>query len=391
MTSNRLVALAADRRAGPVGGAVVALFLLTFPLYGSNFQIAQIVAYSMLLGIIAVSLVFLAGYGGMVSLAQASLYGLSAYVFGILTVNHAAPGLGVGPFVVVHGYSWWVGVIGALLAATLAALIFGVISVRSQGIYFLMITTALGMIVYNFALENYSIFNGHGGIGGEKAPTVAGVSFDPTTHPKAFYYLTFVIAAVVYAGLRYVIRSPFGLALQGVRDNPRRMRALGFWVEGHRVAAFTLAGFIAGVGGILYVWFFQNISPDAINLTQTINVLVIAVIGGLIYFEGAFVGALLFVLVNNFASSYNFLGVNWTERYNTLIGLTFLVIVLFSPNGLIGLPQVIMHLPRTISGLRSGASSRSREMGPERAEPAGRITTVDERTEGVDERSGVET
>jgi len=330
MTSQPLRAVTGFRRLPIVIGAVVAIFLVTFPLYGTNFQIGQILAYSLLLGIIAVSLVFLAGYGGMASLAQASLYGLSAYVFGILTVNHAPPGLGVGPFVVVHAYAWWVGVIGALVVATVAAFLFGVISVRSQGIYFLMITTALGMIVYNFALENYSIFNGHGGIGGEKAPTVGGVSFDPTTHPRSFYYLTLVVAAAVYLGLRYIIRSPFGLALQGVRDNPRRMRALGFWVEGQRVAAFTLAGFIAGLGGVLYVWFFQNISPDAINLTQTINVLVIAVIGGLVYFEGAFLGALVFVLVNNFASSYSFLGVNWTERYNTLIGLTYVLYTLLT-------------------------------------------------------------
>ncbi|GAC1400611.1 MAG: hypothetical protein NVSMB52_14230 [Chloroflexota bacterium] len=210
------------------------------------------------------------------------------------------------------------------------------------------------MIVYNFALENYSIFNGHGGIGGEKGPTIGSISFDPTTQPKSFYYLTLAIAAFVYIGLRYIIRSPFGLALQGVRDNPRRMRALGYWVEGQRVAAFTLAGFIAGLGGILYVWFFQNVSPDAINLSQTINVLVIAVIGGLVYFEGAFLGALVFVLVNNYASSYSFLGVNWTERYNTLIGLTFLVIVLFSPNGLIGLPQVLVSIPRRIVAARRG-------------------------------------
>lgn len=100
------------------------------------------------------------------------------------------------------------------------------------------------------------------------------------------------------------------------------------------MAGFTLAGFIAGVGGVLGVWYYQTISPGSIDLTRTINILVIAVIGGMVSFEGAFLGALAFTLVNNFASSY-------TDRYNTVIGLTFLLIVLFSPNGIVGLVQSV--------------------------------------------------
>lgn len=351
---------------------VVAIFLLTFPLYASPYQLTQIAALSMLLGIVALSLVFLAGYGGMVSLAQAGIYGLSAYTIGILTVSHS-PGLGIGPFVVTHAYPWWVGVIGALVVSLVASCIFGIISVRSQGIYFLMITLALGMIVYNFALENYDIFNGHGGIGGEKAPVVGGLSFDAILHPKSFYFLTLIVATILYIALRYLVRSPFGLALQGIRDNPRRMRALGYWVEGHRVAAFTLAGLVAGAGGILYVWYYQTISPDAIDLTRTINILVIAVIGGMIYFEGAFVGALAFILVTNFASSY-------TDRYNTVIGMTFLLIVLFSPNGLIGLPQIIITLPRTLARWRAGFTGSSIQLA---ASPMGE-RAHDVRPPGVD-------
>ncbi|MBV9280182.1 MAG: branched-chain amino acid ABC transporter permease [Chloroflexi bacterium] len=345
---------------------VVALVLVTFPLFGSDFQVIQIGAQSLFLGIVALSLAFLAGYGGMVSLAQTAIYGVAGYAFGILAVSHPSPGLGVGPLVVTQAYPWWVGAIGGLAAATVVAFLFGLISVRTRGIYFLMITLALGMIVYNFAEENYTILNGHGGIGGEQAPRLAGISFGD---PRPFYYLCLVVAALLYLGLTYLVRSPFGLALQGVRDNARRMRALGYWPEAHRIAAFTLGGFVAGVGGILGVWYYQTISPGSIDLTRTIDILIIAVVGGLIYFEGAFLGALIFVLVNNFASSY-------TDRYNTVIGLTFLLIVLFSPNGIVGLGQGALRLARAALRRRPGAGGRQPQdaaAGP--AAPAGRAGT----------------
>lgn len=320
-----------NRRAIVLAAVVpVALFAITFPIYGSAYQLTQIGALSMVLGIIALSMVFLAGYGGLVSLAQLAIAGAAAYTIGIMTVNHS--------------YPLWQAIPMALLVATIMAFVFGVVSVRTTGIYFLMITLALGEILYNVSLENYSIFNGHGGIGGERAPVVGGLSFDPIRDPSAFYYLVLITAAVLYIGLRYLIRTPFGLSLQGLRDNPRRMRALGFGVEVHRVAAFTLAGFVAGVGGVLYVWYYSQINPTFIDLPHTINILIIAVIGGLIYLEGAFVGALAFTLVTNFASSY-------TDRYNSVIGFTFLLIVMFSPNGLVGLPPLVVRLIRSVMQL----------------------------------------
>lgn len=335
------------------GAAVLALFLLTFPLYATGYQLTQIAALSMILGIVALSLVFLAGYGGLVSLAQLTLAGMAGYTIGIMTVRHDPPWqihlFGWTILNVTHTYPWWAAVLVALVVSMVGAFLFAVISVRTHGIYFLMITLALGMTVYEFAEENYELLNGHGGIGGERAPTIGGLSFDPINHPKPFYYLTLLVAALLYLGLRYLVRTPFGLALQGIRDNPRRMRALGYWVEAHRIAAFTVAGFVAGMGGILYVWYYATIAPGFIDLTHIINILIIAVIGGMIYFEGAFLGALVFTWVTNFASSY-------TDRYNTVIGLTFLLIVLFSPNGLIGLLQALLHLPANIARLRVRAA-----------------------------------
>lgn len=331
-----------DRRWRLLAVAALVVFLLTFPLYGSRFLVLQIASQSFFLAIVAMSLTFLAGFGGMISLAQTALYGIAGYVVGIVTVTHGGP--------------VWLAIVAALVAATLTAAAFGLIAVRTQGIYFLMITLALGMMLFYFANQNYSIFNGHTGINGIRPPQIGGINFaDATT----YYYLALALAALVYVGLRYVLGTPFGLALQGIRDNPRRMRALGYWTPAHRVAALALAGFVAGLGGVLGVWYNGAISPATIDVPRIINILVIAVIGGIGYLEGAFLGALVFILVTNFASSY-------TDRYNTVIGLTFLVIVLFSPDGLIG-------LARRFAGGRSrdsvGAAAPLPDSGPSVASP----------------------
>lgn len=305
--------------------ALLLFLLLTFPLWGSAYFVGRIFTPALFFGIIALSLSLLAGYGGMVSLAQMTLAGLAGYGYGYLTITLGQP--------------WWIGILAGLAVATLAALVFGLIAVRSTGIYFLMITVALGMVVYALANQNRSIFGGHTGILGIRAPELFGRSLVERT---IFYYLCLAIGLATYGFVRYLAGTPFGLALQALRDDPRRLSTLGYNVALHRVAAFTLSGFLAGIGGLLLVWYNGAISPTTIDLTRLINILVIAVIGGLAYAEGAFLGALVFVLVTNFASSF-------TQRFNTVIGLTFLAIVLFSPEGLSGIAlRLWLLLRRTL-------------------------------------------
>ena len=129
------------------------------------------------------------------------------------------------------------------------------------------------------------------------------------------------------------MRTPFGLTLQGIRDDPVRMRSLGYNVAWHRTLAFAFAGLIAAIGGILFVWWNAQIAPSTIGLQATIDVLVIAVIGGLYRLEGAWLGALVFVVINNYAPDIGLI----SDRFHTLIGVVFLVIVLVSPSGLMGL------------------------------------------------------
>ena len=151
--------------------------------------------------------------------------------------------------------------------------------------------------------------------------------------PMPFYFLCLFFASAAYlAVVKYVIRAPFGIALQGIRDNPRRMSALGFYVTGHRVAAYAFAGLIAAVGGVLFTWYNGLVTPGSVGTSWLINILVIAVLGGMRHPIGAFLGAIVFVLLQNFA-----IDLVDRERFNLVIGGVFLAIVLFSPDGLVGL------------------------------------------------------
>jgi branched-chain amino acid transport system permease protein len=171
--------------------------------------------------------------------------------------------------------------------------------------------------------------SGFGGISGIPIPEF----LSRTAHPERLYFVTLAVALIVYALLRYVVRTPFGLTLQGIRDDPIRMRSLGYSVAWHRTLAFAFAGLIAAIGGILFVWWNAQIAPSTIGLAATIDILVIAVIGGLYRLEGAWLGALVFVVINNYAPDIGLI----SDRFHTLIGVVFLVIVLVSPSGLMGL------------------------------------------------------
>jgi branched-chain amino acid transport system permease protein len=192
-----------------------------------------------------------------------------------------------------------------------------------------MITLTFSVIA-NLTFGQVTDISGFGGISGIPAPGFIGIV---DLHQNRLYYTALVAALLVYVLLRYLARTPFGLTLQGVRDDPVRMSSLGYNVNLHRTIAFAFAAFIAAIGGILFVWWNGHVDPASIDLGATIDVLVIAVIGGLYRLEGAWVGALFFVIVNNYSQQIGFIG----PRFHTLIGAIFLVIVLVSPGGLVGL------------------------------------------------------
>ena len=297
------------------------VLLIVYPFAVSDFFTFQIGAWSLILGLLALSLMVLAGYGGMVSLAQITVAGIAGYTVAILGTNSVS----------VHGYGWpwWLYVPTAVFLAGLFSAFVGWVSVRTEGIYTIMITLAIAVAFYYFTNQNYSLFNGHSGFAGVEPPTVFGIYW---RDPKPFYYLTLGCAVLGYGLVVYCARSTFGLALQAIRDNSRRMAALGYAVNGHKIAAFFLAGILAGVAGVLAVWFNGRISPGTVGVDAAIDILIIAVIGGMRAPIGPFIGAVLFVLISTFA-----IDLVGAERFNTLIGLAFLAVVYFSPDGLLGL------------------------------------------------------
>uniref|UniRef100_UPI0039F012C8 branched-chain amino acid ABC transporter permease n=1 Tax=Bordetella sputigena TaxID=1416810 RepID=UPI0039F012C8 len=321
----------------------VAAALLLYPLAATPFFTFQVGAQSLVLGLIALSLALLAGYGGMVTLSQMTVAGIAGYAVALLGTNaDAAHSL---------GWPWWLAVLAALAIGTLAATLIGVLAVRTEGIYTIMITLAIGVAFFYLVQQNYTVFNGFQGLARILPPPLYGADL---RGPAAFYYISLACAALGYAGVAYIVRAPFGIALQGIRDNARRMRALGFDVTAHRIAAHALAGLIASVGGVLLVWYNSQISPGSVNTTSMINILIIAVLGGMRHPAGAFLGALLFVLLQNFA-----IDLVDRERFNLVIGGVFLLVLMVSPDGLMGLLRRLRGPARPAVQVDSKGASRA--------------------------------
>lgn len=301
--------------------ALVLAILVSMPLLLPDFWLSGILGRSLIYGIVALSITFLASYGGFISLAQTMLAGIAGYTVAILAPT-AIPASD-------SAVSYWLAMPLAVLAATLAGAVVGLIAIRTRDIYLLMITLALAVGFSLFAQSNIDWFNGYEGIRNVVGPDLFGLPF--RTH-AVFYYVSLTLAALLYVLVLYVVRTPFGLVLQGIRDNPRRVAALGYNVAVHRIAAFAMAGFIAGCGGVLITFYNIGITPGSIGMTATVNVLVMSVIGGLGHPVGAFIGAVIFTLIDTFAAT-----IYDRDRFNTLIGLVFLGIVVASPDGVLGL------------------------------------------------------
>lgn len=305
---------------------VTAVVLLTLPAWANGFFQYQVFGWAFVWGTIALGLMFLAGYGGMVSLAQMTTAAVSAYMVAILGDSAVTS--------ISFGWPAWAYIPLAVVIATAFGTLVGVIAIRTEGIYTIMITLAIAAAFYSFANQNQAVFYGQRGFNGVLPPHILGIDWHQST---PFYYLTLGVAAISL-GLTHVIsRSSFCLALEGVRDNPRRMASLGFNVAALRVLAYAYASLLAAVAGVLVVWFNGQISPGTAGVGAAIDILVIAVVGGTGHPIGPFIGALIYILLKTFAIDvFQILGFA-SLRFNLLVGLGFLAIVAFSPDGAVGL------------------------------------------------------
>ena len=302
---------------------VAALCPVIFSTYFTG-AVAVVVLWT---GLAAASLTFLAGYSGMVSLAQTALFGVAGFTAAKLGAeSHWNP---------------WLAALASIGVTACVGLLFGAIASASEGIYFLMITLAFSVLTYYYFL-GVPTFGAHEGINGVSPPSLLG---DPVLHPTRIYYASLVCCLLAYAGVRYLGRTAFGLALMGIRDDPTRMSALGYKVRLHRTLGFTVGALIAAVAGILSAWDDTRISPGSIDITRTIHLLAIAVIGGLYRLEGAWIGAFIFVMLDTYARGIS-------DRFETYIGLIFLAIMVVSPDGVLGVGRSASAGYRRVRGLR---------------------------------------
>jgi branched-chain amino acid transport system permease protein len=339
------------------GIAAAALVLvLVWPAVGlSPYWSHQILIETFFFGIAAASLIFLSAYGGMVSLAQTALFGFAGVILGNLATKGGPGGTSKGLHL---GWDPTVALVVAIVGTTVLGLIGGAVASRSAGIYFLMITLTYSVIA-NITLGSVTTISGFSGIGGINNYTPGWIG-NILAHPNRLYYIALGVAIAVYALIRYVVRTPFGLTLQGVRDEPVRMASLGFNVPLHRTLAFGFCAFIASLAGVLYVWWSGQIAPGNVGLPETINLLVMAVIGGLVRIEGAWLGAFAFTVINNYITpstqipGLGFGGTLFGGSFNTVIGLIFLAIVLVSPDGLLGIWARVVDRKRGTRGGKAG-------------------------------------
>jgi branched-chain amino acid transport system permease protein len=311
-------------------GAGVLVILAAGPAIFNDYWVSAILTQTFLFGIAAASLVFLFAYGGMISLGQTALMGVAGYLLGNMVTKRGPGGESKG---LVLGWDPALALVVAIAITVAIGLVLGAVASRSAGIYFLMLTLTYAVIAFYF-FGQVTAFGGFSPIAGinQYTPGFVGNILD---HPNRLYYIALGTSVVVYLLIRYVVRTPFGLALQGVRDDPVRMASLGFNVPLHRMLAFGFAAFVAALAGVLNVWWDGQIAPGNVGLGATIELLVMCVIGGLGRTEGAWLGAFAFIVINNYVREVEvpILG----GSFNTVIGFIFLAVVLVSPNGLMGL------------------------------------------------------
>jgi branched-chain amino acid transport system permease protein len=265
------------------------------------------------LGFVALSVGFLVSQAGMISLAQLIFYGATGYVVGLMGSEGGFP----FPIPDVVG-------IGVVI---LLAVVVGLISARTRGVPFLMLTLAFGQLAWAFTRQNTSVLHGWAGFQGIAAPVLFGL---PVGQFPWFYWASLVTFAVFVLLTLRLVRSPFGLILNGTRDSPRRMAALGYRVYYVRVAAFVFAGVLAGMGGLVGVYADGIITPTALQLSEVVLVLLMVIVGGANMFWGPIIGAFLVVFLQSSLSSV-------TDRYMAVLGALFAAVVLILPGGLLSL------------------------------------------------------
>jgi branched-chain amino acid transport system permease protein len=263
-------------------------------------------------GLLALSVDLLLGHAGLFSVCHGSFFAVAAYTAAILQVRHEVPTALAAP--------------AGVAAGTLLGLVFG-LAVRTRGVYFILITIAFGYVVWGVAHRWSSFTGGDNGVTNVPFPAVGGLRVESHTE---YYYLALGVAVLVALGYRVLVRSPFGLALRGLKGSESRMRTLGYDSNRHLYAAFVLSAALASVAGVLYVYYNRFVNPVAASFPVSVEATLMAIVGGTGTIIGPFIGSAIILGLRNWVSSF-------FELYAAVIGSVFIVAVLWVPEGLVGL------------------------------------------------------
>ncbi|HEX8751220.1 MAG TPA: branched-chain amino acid ABC transporter permease [Nitrospira sp.] len=310
--------------------AIVFSLLFISPPFLSSFLLT-LLTQALIYAILAMSLDIILGYTGLASLGHAAYFGLGAYSVGILATK--------------HGAGFWITLpVGVLVAVTVAA-IFGLVALRATGVYFLMITLALGMVVWGLAHRWVTMTQGDNGISAIPRPDL-GLPWS-LAHSVPFYYFALAGFFISFWILLVIVRSPFGRSLVGIRESESRMRTLGYNVWLHKYIGFVIAGGFAGFAGVLWAYYNGFVSPADLQLATSVEVLLMVALGGRGTLLGPALGATIIVFLKNLVSVY-------THRWLLILGAVYIATIVYAPEGIVG--AVIQWARRTRTGpLRSEA------------------------------------
>ncbi|MBE7554676.1 MAG: branched-chain amino acid ABC transporter permease [Anaerolineales bacterium] len=302
--------------------ALLGLVALVYPFIVRSYFLSLAIEV-LIFAIFAMSLDLLLGYTGLPSFGHAAFYGFGAYLLAYTTsrselaLNLTNNLLLTIPLV--------------MLGTALLALVIGFFALRTSGIYFLMVTLAFAQMLFSIAIGWSEVSGGSDGLPGVPRPALGlgplSYTFDTR---ESYYYLVLAFFLLAWWVLRRIVSSPFGWALRGIRENEQRMAALGYRTFDFKMAAFVIAGAFAGLAGALIVHFFGIASPDNLYWTTSGEVIISLIIGGTGTLTGPIFGAAIERLLPNFASTY-------LDRWQTVMGVVFILFVMFAPQGVAGL------------------------------------------------------
>ena len=267
-------------------------------------------------GLFALSVDLLGGHAGILPMGHAAFFAVAAYTTAILEVSYA--------------FSFPPAAAAGVAAAVILAAFFGV-AVRTTGVYFILVTLAMGHVVWGVLMRWTAVTGGENGVTNVPPAALGPLRF---TSLSTYYYLVLAVVVLCPLGYRVLVRSPFGLALHGIRESESRMRSLGYHTRAHKFAAFVLSGFVAGVAGVLYVHWNRFVSPATANFQVSAEVVLMVCIGGPRTILGPFLGAAIILAIRNYLSGF-------LRQWMMVMGAIFIVTVLWAPDGIIGLVRLL--------------------------------------------------